>query len=53
MQTPASLGRHPIHPMLVVFPLGLFLTATVFDIVTLMSGSSVSRMVAFYTILAA
>jgi uncharacterized membrane protein len=38
--------------MLVVFPLGLFLTATVFDIVTLMSGSSVSRMVAFYTILA-
>ena len=52
MQTPASIGRHPIHPMLVVFPLGLFFTATVFDIVTLMTGSSVSRTVAFYMILA-
>ena len=38
--------------MLVVFPLGLFFTATVFDIVTLMTGSSVSRTVAFYMILA-
>ena len=47
-----SVAKHPIHPMLVVFPLGLFFTATVFDIVTLMTGSSVSRTVAFYMILA-
>ena len=24
MRTPASIGKHPIHPMLVVFPLGLW-----------------------------
>ena len=23
MSSPASIGKHPIHPMLVVFPLGL------------------------------
>ena len=25
MRTPASLAKHPIHPMLVVFPIGLWL----------------------------
>src|SRR5947209_8121261 len=29
----ARLGKHPIHPMLVVIPLGLWVTALVFDIV--------------------
>jgi uncharacterized membrane protein len=29
----ARLGKHPIHPMLVVIPLGLSVTALVFDIV--------------------
>jgi uncharacterized membrane protein len=32
MDSRAKLLGHPIHPMLVVFPLGLFITAVVFDI---------------------
>ena len=24
MQTPASISRHPVHPMLVVLPVGLW-----------------------------
>src|SRR5512146_3049499 len=31
MATPASIGRHPIHPMLVVFPLGLLNFSTLAD----------------------
>ena len=38
--------------MLIAFPLGLFLAATAFDIVTLMTGSTVSRVVAFYMLVA-
>ncbi|HEX3178258.1 MAG TPA: DUF2231 domain-containing protein, partial [Methylomirabilota bacterium] len=32
-QTPARIGKHPIHPMLVVLPLGLWIAALAFDIV--------------------
>ncbi|HSE94042.1 MAG TPA: DUF2231 domain-containing protein [Methylomirabilota bacterium] len=38
MSTPASIGKHPIHPMQVVFPLGLLLAAVVFDVLTLLTG---------------
>jgi uncharacterized membrane protein len=24
MRTPASISKHPIHPMLIVFPIGLW-----------------------------
>ena len=33
MQTPASIARHPIHPMLVVFPIALWIFSLVGDIV--------------------
>jgi uncharacterized membrane protein len=33
MRTSARILGHPIHPILIVFPLGLFSTAVVFDIV--------------------
>ena len=36
--------------MLIVFPLGLFLTATIFDIVTLVSGGTALRLAAYYMI---
>jgi uncharacterized membrane protein len=35
MQSRAKLLGHPIHPMLIVFPLGLLATAAAFDIVGL------------------
>jgi uncharacterized membrane protein len=36
----AKLLGHPIHPMLIVFPLGLLATAVAFDIVGLVSGDA-------------
>ena len=33
MQTPASIARHPIHPMLIVFPIGLWIFSLVGDVV--------------------
>lgn len=33
MESKAKLAGHPIHQMLVVFPLGLFMTAVVFDVI--------------------
>ena len=35
MESRAKLFGHAIHPMLIVFPLGLFVTAVVFDVLTL------------------
>ncbi len=39
MKARARLFGHPIHQMLVVFPLGLLATAVVFDLVALISGN--------------
>jgi uncharacterized membrane protein len=44
-----ALG-HPVHPMLIVFPLGLFVTATVFDLIQLISGDQVFGQVGFWNI---
>jgi uncharacterized membrane protein len=38
MESKAKLLGHPIHPMLIVFPLGLLATAAAFDIVALSNG---------------
>jgi uncharacterized membrane protein len=43
---------HPVHPMLVVFPVGLFATAVVFDILHLSLGNPVFPTVSFYMIAA-
>src|SRR5687767_4006099 len=39
MESRAKLFGHPIHQMLIVFPLGLLATALVFDVVQLVSGN--------------
>jgi uncharacterized membrane protein len=52
MRTRASIAEHPIHPMLVVFPIGLFLTALVFDILAAATGNPVWETLAFYDIAA-
>src|SRR5690348_11333298 len=38
MQSRTKLFGHPIHPMLIVFPLGLLATSLIFDIIYLASG---------------
>ncbi|HZQ21743.1 MAG TPA: DUF2231 domain-containing protein [Terriglobales bacterium] len=38
MESKAKLLGHPIHPMLIVFPLGLLATAVAFDVVGLSTG---------------
>ena len=43
MESKAKLLGHPIHPMLIVFPLGLLATSVAFDIVGLSNGVLVSN----------
>jgi uncharacterized membrane protein len=50
MESHAKLFGHPIHPMLIVFPLGLLATAVIFDIVHLITGNPEFNRVAFWCI---
>jgi uncharacterized membrane protein len=50
MESRAKLFGHPIHPMLVVFPLGLLATSLIFDIIGLISGDGRWPNVAEYLI---
>ena len=52
MESKAKLLGHPIHPMLVVFPLGLLVIACVFDIVALATGSTGFYSIAYWNIVA-
>ena len=50
MRTPASIARHPIHPMLVPLPIGLWIFSFVCDLIfTFGSGAPVWKTVALYT----
>ena len=40
MRTPASICKHPIHPMLVVFPIGLWMFSLACDLVGLAGASA-------------
>jgi uncharacterized membrane protein len=35
MRTPASISKHPIHPMLIVFPIGLWVFSLACDLIRL------------------
>jgi uncharacterized membrane protein len=50
MESRVKLAGHPIHPMLIVLPLGLLATAVVFDIVYLATGDATFAEVAFWNI---
>ena len=50
METRLKLAGHPIHPMLIVFPLGLFSAGFLFDVVYLLGRDAVFADVAFWTI---
>jgi uncharacterized membrane protein len=41
---------HPVHPMLIVFPLGLFVTATIFDLVRIISDNPTFGQVGYWNI---
>src|SRR5205085_12045630 len=44
------LFGHPIHPMLIVFPLGLLPTAVLFDIIYLATGNTMWTTVSYWLI---
>ena len=50
MESRAKLFGHPIHPMLIPFPLGLFVTSFVFDVIYLITGNSEFSAAAFWMI---
>lgn len=49
MRTPASIFKHPIHPMLIVFPIGLWIFSLACDLIRLAGASgNVWSTVAFF-----
>ena|SRR6266487_1762938 len=52
MASPASIGGHPVHPMIIPFPIGLWVFSLIADLIYLWRGSPVwSNYIAFYTML--
>lgn len=52
MESRAKLFGHPVHPMLIVFPLGLLVMAFIFDIIYLLTGAQAFATGAFWDIAA-
>jgi len=50
MESKVKFAGHPVHPMLVAFPLGLLGTAVIFDIIYLISGNTHWVVAAYYMI---
>jgi uncharacterized membrane protein len=50
MESRAKVMGHPVHPMLVVFPLGLFISSLVFDLVYLWNDNPTLAAVSFWNI---
>lgn len=50
MASPASVKKHPLHPMLVAFPIGLWAFALVCDVVAAGGAAGPWRAVALYSI---
>lgn len=51
MQTPASISKHPIHPMLIVFPIGLWIFSLACDLIQLAGTPGAWSIVAFYSMI--
>lgn len=52
MASRASIGGHPIHPMLIPFPIGLLVFSLIADLIYLWRGNPVwENYLAFYTLL--
>jgi len=50
MASPASIKKHPLHPMLVAIPIGLWLFALVCDVIAMAGATGPWRTVALYCI---
>ena len=50
MESRVKLAGHPLHTMLIVFPLGLLATAVVFDVIFLVTDAAIWTRVAFFMI---
>jgi uncharacterized membrane protein len=50
MESKVRVAGHPVHQMLVAFPLGLLATAVIFDLMFLVSGNPVWTLVSYYMI---
>lgn len=48
MESKARLFGHAIHPILIVYPLGLLTTAVIFDVIYLVTGNSTWTTVSFW-----
>lgn len=52
MESKTKLVGHAVHPMLIVFPLGLLAMAVIFDVITIVTAISKFSEAAFYMIFA-
>jgi uncharacterized membrane protein len=52
MESKVKLFGHPIHPMLIVFPLGLLSTAVLFDVLYVVTGNADLAIVSFWAMAA-
>ena len=52
MRSRASFKSHPLHPMLVAFPIGLWVFSFVFDVIGRMTGNGLMWAAGFYCIVA-
>jgi uncharacterized membrane protein len=50
MENQVKVAGHPVHPLLVVFPLGLLSTAVIFDILYIFSNRAQWNMVGYFMI---
>jgi uncharacterized membrane protein len=52
MESRAKFLGHPVHQMLIVFPLGLLATAVIFDLIYLAGGNATMATVSYWMIVA-
>ncbi len=52
MRSKAAIAAHPIHPMLVTFPIGLWITALVLDLIGISRGAATLWAAGFYCVIA-
>jgi uncharacterized membrane protein len=50
VESRVKVAGHPVHPMLIVFPLGLLATAVIFDLIALVTRAARWSEVAYYLI---
>jgi uncharacterized membrane protein len=50
MESRAKILGHPVHPMLIVLPLGLFIAAVIFDAVYMWNGATMFATAAYWNI---